>query len=249
MKKLLLTTLSSLLAVAAFAQGTVTFQNASTVAGWASVADRNVKFGADAANYNPALVAGANVSSNYAGVNLSALRVALFFAPGTVGDAAWDSVNQLALGTTVATFKGSTSTTAGSWFGGTRSLNGVAAQGGVASLMVVVWDSSLSADPLSAAARAGLWGRSAVFGYTTPAGSTPAPAEFLPNNLASFTIGQAGIVPFVRRKRLTRGRMTIWTPTPQAEPFSPCLPHRYRNHRVTGDPSNFRRSPEPPKRP
>jgi hypothetical protein len=194
MKKLLLTTLSSLLAVAAFAQGTVTFQNASTVAGWASVADRNVKFGADAANYNPALVAGANVSSNYAGVNLSSLRAALYYAPGTVADSEWQSITLAAAGAS-ASFKQSTSATAGSWFGGTRTLTQIPAAGGLASLMVVVWDTSLSADPLSAEARAGLWGRSAVFAYSTPSGSTPAPAEFLPNNLASFTIGQAGIVP------------------------------------------------------
>jgi hypothetical protein len=71
-------------------------------------------------------------------------------------------------------------------------LSTIASQGGLASLMVVVWDSSLSNDPLSAAARGGLWGRSTVFSYTTPASSTPAPADFLPNNLTSFTVG---IVP------------------------------------------------------
>jgi hypothetical protein len=188
MKKLLLTSLASLLTVAAFAQGTVTFQNASTVAGWNPVADRNVKFGETAAAYNPLLVAGANVSSNYAGVNLSSLRAALYYAPGAVADADWTQVNLAATGT-AATFKQSTAATAGSWFGGTRTLSTIAAQGGVASLMVVVWDSSLSNDPLSVAARGGLWGRSAVFAYSTPSGSTPAPAEFLPNNLQSFTIG------------------------------------------------------------
>lgn len=196
MKKTILTTIASLLAVGAFAQGSVTFQNAATVAGWAPAADRNVKFDATAALFNPLLVAGANVSSNYAGVNLSSLRAALYFAPGTVADANWQTVNNAAgltvAGSPNATFKQSTSTTAGSWFGGSRTMAGVASQAGAASLMVVVWDTALSADPFSTEALGGLWGRSAVFSYSTPAGGTPAPAEFLPNNLAGFTIG---IVP------------------------------------------------------
>jgi hypothetical protein len=187
MKKLLLTSLASLLTVAAFAQGTVTFQNATSQP-FPTAADRNVKFGETASLFNPLLVAGANVSSNYAGVNLSSLRAALYYAPGTVLDASWEQVNLAAVGG-AATFKQSTSTTAGSWFGGTRTLDSIATSGGVASLMVVVWDSSLSNDPLSAAARGGLWGRSAVFSYTTPTGGTPAPSEYLPNNLQSFTIG------------------------------------------------------------
>jgi hypothetical protein len=191
MKKLILTSLASVLAVAAFAQGTVTFQNASTVAGWSPVADRNVRWADTAALFNPGLIAGANVASNSAGLNLSSLRAALYYAPGTVADASWQTITLAATGGS-ATFKQSTSATAGSWFGGTRTLDTIAAQAGAASLMVVVWDSSLSSDPLSVAARAGLWGRSAVFAYSTPAGSTPAPIEYLPNNLVSFTVG---IVP------------------------------------------------------
>jgi len=195
MKKTILTTIASMLAVAAFSQGSVTFQNASTVAGWAPVADRNVKFDATAAAFNPLLVAGANVSSNYAGVNLSNLRAALYYAPGTIADvgANWQTVNQQAQPTTgsaLATFKQSTSTTAGSWFGGSRTMNGVATAGGTATLMVIVWDPTLAADPFNLPGNYnGLWGRSALFSYTTPTSATPAPAEFLPNNLASFTIG------------------------------------------------------------
>lgn len=195
MKKTILTTFASLLAVGAFAQGSVTFQNSTATAGWPATVDRNVKFAASAAAFNPLLVEGANVSSNYAGVNLSSLRAALYFAPGTVADANWATVNTAALpvsGAAPATFKGSTSATAGSWFGGTRTMAGIPLQAGAASLMVVVWDSSLTADPFAPEALAGLWGRSAVFAYSTPAGGTPAPAEFLPLNLASFSIG---IVP------------------------------------------------------
>jgi hypothetical protein len=186
MKKFALTCLANLLALVAAAQGTVTFQNAATINGWDPVVDRNVRFGVGAISAN--IPHGANVSSNYAGVNLSSLRVALYFAPGIVSDANWQMVNLPATGG-AATFKQSTSATAGSWFGGTRSLDGIPAQGGIATLMVVVWDSNLSADPLSAAARATLmWGRSAVFSYTTPTSDTPAPADYLMNNLRSFEI-------------------------------------------------------------
>lgn len=188
MKKTILTTLTSLLAVAAFAQGSVTFQNATSQP-FPTAADRNVKFGATAALFDPLLVAGANVSSNYAGVNLSGLRAALYYAPGTVADANWLQVNLAASGGFGATFKSSTSTTAGSWFGGGRTLDTIAPVGGVSSLLVMVWDSTLTADPFSVAAQSGLWGRSAVFSYTTPTSGTPAPNEYLPNNLASFTIG------------------------------------------------------------
>lgn len=195
MKKTILTTIASLLAVGAFAQGSVTFQNSTATAGWPATVDRNVKFAASAAAFNPLLVEGANVSSNYAGVNLSSLRAALYFAPGTVSDANFALVNTLATpvsGLATATFKGSTSTTAGSWFGGTRTMAGIPLQSGAASLMVVVWDTNFGNDPFAPAAQGGLWGRSTVFSYTTPAGGTPAPAEFLPLNLASFSIG---IVP------------------------------------------------------
>lgn len=191
MKKLILTSLATILAVAAFGQGAVTFQNASSVAGWNPVADRNVKWAPTASVFSPLLVAGQNVASNYAGLNLSSLRAALYYAPGTVADENWAQVNLAAVGGS-ATFKQSTSATAGSWFGGTRTLNTIASQGGSASLMVIVWNSALSSDPFSEAARAGLWGRSAVFAYTTPSGGTPAPAEYLMNNLTSFTVG---IVP------------------------------------------------------
>jgi hypothetical protein len=191
MKKTILTTLASLVTVAAFSQGTVTFQNATSQP-YPTAADRNVKWAASAASFNPALIAGANVSSNYAGVNLTGLRAALYYAPGTVTDANWQQVNLAATGG-AATFKNSTSATAGSWFGGARTLDTLASSGGAASLLVVVWNSTLSSDPFSAAAQGGLWGRSAVFSYTTPTSGTPAPAEFLPNNLASFTVGYTAV--------------------------------------------------------
>ena len=51
-------------------------------------------------------------------------------------------------------------------------------------------------------------------------------------------------VKLVRRKRLAKNRATIPTPTPQAEPFSPCHPQIRRNRRVTGSTSNLRRGLE-----
>jgi hypothetical protein len=192
MKTFALTCLANLLALAAAAQGTVTFQNAATINGWDPVVDRNVKFSAISAGYNPLLTDGANVSSNYAGVNLSSLRVALFYAPGVVADANWYTLTSLAMpasGSPFATFKNSTSTTAGSWFGGTRSMAGIPVQNGLVSLMVFVWDINLTAEPVSRAALMGLSGRSAVFQYTTPTFSeTLTPAEFLPHNLMSFSL-------------------------------------------------------------
>lgn len=186
MKRILLACLTCILALNVYSQGAVTFQNASTIAGWDSVVDRNVRFGIGAVYFG--IPVGANVSSNYAGLNLSSLRAALYYAPGTISDANWQQVNLPATGSP-ATFKQSTSTTAGSWFGGTQTLDTIASQGGIATLMVVVWDLALSSNPFSAAAQSSLlWGRSAVFSYTTPAGPTPAPAEYLMNNLRSFEI-------------------------------------------------------------
>lgn len=204
MKKILITAAATLLTVAAFAQGTVNFANASTTPNL--VGDHNVRFGSPV----PApLVTGALVSSNYAGADLTGLRATLYYGVGTalLGDMAQAS------GTAGATFKSSTSATAGSWFTKTATLDTVA-PGVAANLIVVVWDSKLSADPRSAAAQAGLWGASAPFSYTPPAGGTPAPAEFLMTGLQPFTIqlvpeptsfalaglGAAAMLIFRRRK-------------------------------------------------
>jgi hypothetical protein len=209
MKKLLITTAATLLTVAAFGQGQVSFNNASSIAGWTSVADRNVHFSSNSAALPPGITPGANVSSNHAGLNLTSLRAALYYAATTQTD-----VNLFtAAGGGPATFKTSTSATAGSWFGGNRTLDNIAI-GAPANLVVIVWDSSLTSDPLSAAARGGLYGQSAIFQYTSPTSPTPAPAEFLPNNLAAFSIsiipepssfalaglGAAALLIFRRRK-------------------------------------------------
>ena len=209
MKKLLITTAATLLTVAAFGQGQVNFNNASSISGWLTLVDRNVHFTTNASQLPPGITPGANVSSNHAGLNLTSLRAALYYAATTQTD-----VNLFtAAGGGPATFKTSTSATAGSWFGGTRTLDNIAI-GAPANLVVIVWDSSLGADPLSAAVRGGLYGQSAIFQYTSPSGGTPAPAEFLPNNLSAFSIsivpepssfalaglGAAALLIFRRRK-------------------------------------------------
>jgi len=189
-KMLLLATLGlNLLAIGAYAQGTVTFANASTTGGLPP-GDRNVKFGATATFFNPLLTPGANVSSNYAGVDLSFLRVQLFYGVGT------DVYTFTPVGNAqngISTFKQSTSTTAGSWFNKAATLQGVTG-GMTRDFIVVVWDSDSSADPLSQAAIFGrLYGRSAPFSYTVPGGGTPAPSEFLMLNFSGMVI--QGFIP------------------------------------------------------
>ncbi len=183
MKDLPLTLAAALLTVTAFGQGTVFFYNASSVPWWNPVVDRNVKFGPSIGSYDPRLIPGANVSSNFAGVNLASLRAALYYAPGVQTDI----LVFAPAGGGSTTFRASTSSVPGSWFGGTRTLMGVR-NGELASLFVVVWDSSLSTDPLSAAARTGIWGTSAIFQYSHPSSPTPAPSDFMPQNLSSFVI-------------------------------------------------------------
>lgn len=185
MKKLLVTTAATLLTVAAFAQGTVNFANASTTTGL-NAGVRDVTFGTTAKNFNVALTSGALVSSNYAGVNLNTLRAGLLYAPTTVTDLTAFSLATFAGG--YPTFKGSTSSTAGSWFTKTATLTGIA-PGTTVNLVAVVWDTAFANDPNLANATKGLYGRSPIFTYTVPGGSTPAPAEFLPQNLTAFSIG------------------------------------------------------------
>jgi len=180
---LLLLTLGTL--TSARAQGTVFFGNASTTSGWGNpFLDRNVRFGPSAAAYNPLLIAGDNVSSNYAGLDLSGLRAALYYGSGS--DLASFTKAILPNSAIGRTFKASTSTTAGSWFGAEATLQTVA-WGVHTSLAVVIWDSSLSTDPFSAEAKTGLWGASSIFSYVPPIAGPP--SSWLMENYESFTIG------------------------------------------------------------
>jgi len=185
MKKTLLTLALAVASVCAYAQGTVNFANASTTSGLPA-GDRNVTWGASAAQFNPLLVAGANVTSNSAGLNLAGLRAQLYVGSGT------DIAAFQAVAGTITTFKQSTSPTAGSWFAKTGTIT-PGAPGAVVTLAVVVWDSFLDpANPFSAAARSGLWGASSPFSFTITSNPTPAPSEFL---MANFNGMNVGIVP------------------------------------------------------
>jgi len=187
MKKVLVTTAAVLLTVGAFAQGTMNFATATSTGGL-TPADRYVTFGASAAAYNPALVAGAKVGNNSFGVDLSGLRVALLYAPTTVSDL---TAFSLATFTSTPAFRSTTSDQLGTWLTRTATMAGVAG-GQVMNYAAVVWDSKLAASPLDKAALGGLWGASAIFQYTVPASATAAPELFLPQDLRGFTIG---IVP------------------------------------------------------
>lgn len=166
------------------AQGSVVFANVTSTAGWAPPADRNVYWDASAANYNPLLTAGGLVTSNYAGLDLSSLRAALYFAQPDITNL---SGFTLALGS-VTTFRSTTSAYAGSWFTRSVTLDGIPAGGYLCNMIVVVWDSNLSLDPLSSAARTGLWGQSAMFQFATPGIAGPT-SVYLPHDLRAFTVG------------------------------------------------------------
>ena len=167
------------------AQGSVNFGNASSLGCWMDPSlDRYVHWAPSAALFDPRLVPGELVTSNYAGINFSSLRAALYYAASTETD----------LGQFVAAsggpsgFKNSTSANAGSWFGHLDTLDTIP-NGVTANLTVLVWDSNLSNDPLSTAARAGLWGSSSIFQYTPPTDALPGPWQFMMDGLTAFQVG------------------------------------------------------------
>jgi len=186
MRTLLIAGLTMLGVGSGFAQGTVVFGNASTIVNMP--AGRNVIWGPNASNLYPALVTGANVSSNYGGLDLSGLRAQLFFTTTTSLDVqTYTPVAAAQNG--VATFKQSTSTTAGSWFNKVATLNGATPERPV-NLAVVVWQSDLDPDPFGSLAREGLHGVSQPFYYVPPATSPP-PSEWLMYNFPGMTVDWA----------------------------------------------------------
>jgi hypothetical protein len=125
------------------------------------------------------------VGSNSFGFNFSTLRAALYYAASTVTDLSQFT----AASGGPATFRMSTSRLEGSWFNHFDTLDGIPVQSGVTvNLSVVVWDSSLSSDPLSSAAKSGLWGSSPIFQYTVETSPVPAPSDFAMIGLGAFTI-------------------------------------------------------------
>jgi len=169
-------------AMISFGQGTVYFANASTLS-FITVTDRNVKFGSTFGVIDPTLV-GANVSSNAFGYDFSGLRAQLFYSVTPITDI--NAMNPVSVASNgITSFKQSTSTTAGSWFNKNATLTGWYNYS-PAYLAVVVWDSRLSTDALSASAQAGPWGMSAIFTYLIY--QPPEEASYTMDNLRSFEI-------------------------------------------------------------
>lgn len=155
MKKLYITGLLVIASISAFAQGTVNFNNNTLAAGAGLVYLGNPASGGTplvGTNYVAQLYAGA------AGATESSLT-----AVGAVGK-----------------FRVSTTTSPGTWSGGTRTL-GIAS--GDAALQVRVWDVTKAPDYATAFAQAnGLFtGKSSVFAYSIPAAGAPPDAFFMKN--------------------------------------------------------------------
>lgn len=173
MKKLILTTLMSVAAVGAFAQGTVTFLNDTTTL--STPPDRFIRFGTSTTTPGAAAY----------GTNI---QVQLYF--GTSGSAE-SALIPVSAGP--AKLRTSTSTAVGTWqLGGTRTFQS-AAPGASLVLQIRAWDINFGATyEAAAAANQGLLGKSAMFAYTVPQPTDP-PAAFIMANFAGVTLETAGI--------------------------------------------------------
>lgn len=202
MKKLILTTLTSLAAVAAFAQGTVNFVNDSV--NLTSPPDRFIRFATAQSAGNPF---GTNLAKA-AGTNY---MVQLYFGASTAPEA-----SLVPLTAAPANLRASTSASVGVWInGGSRTFQSAAA-GSTIELQIRVWDINFGATYEAAfanVANSSSIGKSAIFLYTVP-DSTAAPGAFLLSNFSTFTIdsipepstfalaglGAAALLIFRRRK-------------------------------------------------
>src|ERR1051326_6393749 len=176
MKKVILTTLTSLAALGAFAQGTVNFVN-DTV-NLTQPPDRYIRFATAAS-------AGNTFGTNLARAGGTNFAVQLYYGAST---AAESSLVPLTAGP--ANLRGTTSASVGVWInGGIRTFT-AGAPGDVLELQVRVWDINFGSSYESASQNVAYnssIGKSAIFLYTVPA-STAAPGAFLLGNFTSFTI-------------------------------------------------------------
>ena len=167
--------------ISARPQGTVRFSNDST--DLSSTPDRLVRFDSSAGAFNPFVTNYAPVASNLA----TGLRVQLYYGSSVASE------GQL-VGVTVAptTFKPSTSPNIGTWFAGSRTLDGFN-DGDTVNLQVRVWDldyaSSWEAAMALGAAYQGLLGQSQIFSYRIPSGVLIPPGADSMQNFQGFTIG------------------------------------------------------------
>jgi hypothetical protein len=185
MRKLVALFAVTVVAASALAQGTVSFNNNSA---FATVANRLVN------NVGGAPLVGTDFVAQ------------LYF--GSAGTA----VGSLTAVTTApARFRIATTSSPGTWSGGTRTLDGIAS-GVTATLQVRVWNATaFPAGYDAAVAGGGVTGFSDPFAYTVPAAGSP-PAAFFMENMRGFTLvpepstialgvlGLAGLV-FIRRRK------------------------------------------------
>jgi PEP-CTERM motif-containing protein len=216
MKKLLLTTALAVCTLAAYGQGTINFNNATSTYGSATPSHL-ITFGPTASLYAAGLANGGLVSSNYASVNLGNLRALLYYGASTQ-----NSIAGLTAATGAAsTFRGSTSAQAGAWIApnaGALTLVGFDV-GATINAAVLVWDSSAYASGAAAYAAFatgnwnGLFGHSGIFQYTVPPVGSPPSAYFManqgaftlaavpePSTFALAGLGAAALMIFRRRK-------------------------------------------------
>jgi len=200
MKKLLLSTLMSVVALGAFAQGTVTFLNDTGTLN--NPPDRYLRFAKGTTPYN-------TFGTNNALAHGTNIQVQLYYGASTITDP--NSPLLVAVTSAPARLRASSSTQVGTWSsGGSRTLEGVAFGSGQVALVVRAWDILTGATYAQSTVR----GESSVFLYTLPSTAADPPANFIMSNFQGFAIdsvpepttfalaglGFAGLMIFRRRK-------------------------------------------------
>jgi hypothetical protein len=201
MKKLILTTLMTVAAAGAFAQGTVNFLNDTVTL--STPPDRFIRFGT---------AQGALAGTPAFGTNI---QVQLYYGASTAPENAL-----IAVTTAPARLRASTSTATGTWSaGGFRTLTGFDFGAGTVNLQLRAWDINLGATYELAAQnplfQQSLSGKSSVFAYLIPASSGAPGGDFVMKNFTSFAVdaiipepstfalaglGAAALLIFRRRK-------------------------------------------------
>jgi len=181
MKKLILTTLLSVAAAGAFAQGTVTFLNDTGTL--STPPDRFIRFALGSTTGN---VFGTNQALGV-GTNF---QVQLYYGASTAADA-----SLLAVSSTPARLRGSTSSAAGTWSnGGTRTFSGFDFGSGNIKLQVRVWDINAGATYDAALAAGGVTGASQSFLYAMPSTAADPPGNFIMSNFSGFSLTGGGVI-------------------------------------------------------
>jgi hypothetical protein len=200
MKKLILTTLMTVAAVGAFAQGTVNFLNDTVTL--STPPDRFIRFGTGQGALSGTPAFGTNI------------QVQLYYGASTAPEAALIPVTSAP-----ARLRASTSTAIGTWSaGGFRTLTGFDFGAGTVNIQLRAWDITLGATYELAfqnpAFAGSLSGKSSVFQYLIPASSGAPGGDFVMKNFQTFAVdaipepstfalaglGAAALLIFRRRK-------------------------------------------------